>query len=104
MGKKKDEKWKIARTKSSSRAEEGGAARSNNYRCLGGGGGGGNNDKYAVYDFTEDDMRTEIESRKTLAKYGPKSPSRKPVHHRPAVDKYDFLELCKFLRVIVCHL
>lgn len=103
MGKRNDGKRKSTRKKSSARAE-GGATRSSNYCCVGGGGSGSKNDKFAAFDFTDDDDRVEIESRKTLAKFERKSPSRKPVHNRQSVDKYTFLESCKFIRVLVCLL
>ncbi|KAI3445786.1 hypothetical protein Pfo_002451 [Paulownia fortunei] len=55
-------------------------------------GGGSNNGKFSVFEFADDDLRVETESRKTLAKFGTKSPSKKPAHHRQPVDKYVFLE------------
>lgn len=64
------------------------------------GGGSRNNDKYAVFDFADDELRVETESRKTLAKFGTKSPGKKPACDRKAVDKYVFLECCKSMPAI----
>ncbi|KAL8541828.1 hypothetical protein ACS0TY_002907 [Phlomoides rotata] len=79
----------MGKRKSTRKKSSGGVVtNSNNYCCVGG--SGSKNDKYAAFDFTEDDV--EIESRKALAKFGAKSPSGKPVHHRKSVDKYTFLQ------------
>ncbi|KAK6136242.1 hypothetical protein DH2020_030005 [Rehmannia glutinosa] len=56
------------------------------------GGGCRDNGKFSVFEFADDDLRVETESRKTLAKFGTKSPGKKSAHHRRPVDKYTFLE------------
>ncbi|XP_020551252.1 probable ubiquitin-like-specific protease 2A isoform X2 [Sesamum indicum] len=56
------------------------------------GGGSSKDDKFSVFEFADDDLRVETESRKTLAKFGTRSPSKKPAHHHQSVDKYFFLE------------
>ncbi|KAK4401823.1 putative ubiquitin-like-specific protease 2A [Sesamum angolense] len=67
------------------------------------GGGSSKDDKFSVFEFADDDLRVETESRKTLAKFGTRSPSKKPAHHHQLVDKYLFLEYCKSVpaRIIV---
>ncbi|KAL3620981.1 hypothetical protein CASFOL_035893 [Castilleja foliolosa] len=55
-------------------------------------GGGSNNDELSVFDFADDDLRVETESRKSLSKFGTKCPRKKPSRHRQPVDKYLFLE------------
>ncbi|KAL0365204.1 UNVERIFIED_CONTAM: hypothetical protein Sangu_0618000 [Sesamum angustifolium] len=67
------------------------------------GGGSSKDDKFSVFEFADDDLRVETESRKTLAKFGTRSPSKKPAHHHQLVDKYLFLEYCKYVpaRIIV---
>ncbi|KAL2254469.1 UNVERIFIED_CONTAM: hypothetical protein Sindi_0241600 [Sesamum indicum] len=67
------------------------------------GGGSSKDDKFSVFEFADDDLRVETESRKTLAKFGTRSPSKKPAHHHQSVDKYFFLEYCKSVpaRIIV---
>lgn len=67
-----------------------GATSSINY-----GGGGISNSKFSAFEFNDEDTRVENESRKAVAKFGAKSPSKKPVHSRKSIDKYDFLECCK---------
>ncbi|KAK4438099.1 putative ubiquitin-like-specific protease 2B [Sesamum alatum] len=56
------------------------------------GGGESKDDKFSVFEFADDDLRVETESRKTLARFGTRSPSKKPAHHHQSVDKYVFLE------------
>ncbi|GFP86806.1 probable ubiquitin-like-specific protease 2a [Phtheirospermum japonicum] len=55
-------------------------------------GGGSNNEEFSVFEFADDDLRVEAESRKSLAKFGTKSPNKKPSPHRQPVDKYLYLE------------
>ncbi|KAH6793441.1 hypothetical protein C2S52_003918 [Perilla frutescens var. hirtella] len=56
------------------------------------GGGGGNDSKFSAFEFNEDDLQVEAEAGKTLAKFRAKSPSKKSVHRRKSINKYDFLE------------
>ncbi|KAL6517607.1 hypothetical protein OROMI_033308 [Orobanche minor] len=56
------------------------------------GGGGCNYNRFSVFDFADDDLRVETESRKTLAKFGTKSPGKKPALHLQPIDKDTFLQ------------
>ncbi|GER55569.1 sentrin/sumo-specific protease [Striga asiatica] len=60
--------------------------------CVDGGGGGSNYCRLSDFDFTDKDQLVEAESHKFAAKFGAKSPGKKPVHNRRLVDKYRFLE------------
>ncbi|KAL6545815.1 hypothetical protein OROGR_009689 [Orobanche gracilis] len=53
---------------------------------------GCNHNRFAVFEFADDDLHIETESRKTLAKFGTKSPGKKPAHHLQSMDKYTFLQ------------
>ncbi|PIN06512.1 Sentrin-specific cysteine protease (Ulp1 family) [Handroanthus impetiginosus] len=84
MGKKRNTKSKFPRSGEVSTSTSKG----------GGGGGASKNGKFSVFDFDDDDLRVETESRKSLAKFGSKSPSKRPARNREQVDKYVFLQCC----------
>lgn len=51
----------------------------------------------AAFDFNDDDKRVEDEERKAMAKYG-KIPSKKRARRPKSLEKYHFLECCKYPR------
>lgn len=69
------------------------------------GGGGGNCSKFFAFEFNDEDIRVEDESRKAVAKFGAKSPIKKPAHSREkSMDKYDFLASCESVTLAIITL
>ncbi|KAG8368607.1 hypothetical protein BUALT_Bualt15G0063000 [Buddleja alternifolia] len=77
-----------------------GKRRNEKGKSYGGGGGEGNtasnysyggDSKFSVFDFDDDELRIETDSRKSLAKFGARSPNKRSAYCQP-VDKYVFLE------------
>lgn len=52
--------------------------------------------KFAAYDFDEEEQQTEQKSQELLKKFNPKNPKNSNGDQSP-IDKYLFLQVCKFI-------
>ncbi|XP_051146715.1 probable ubiquitin-like-specific protease 2B isoform X2 [Andrographis paniculata] len=84
----------MVKRRDSSKYSRGGGGGGNDAAGRSYGGGGGDVGKFSVFEFADADLRVENESRKNLARFVVKSPSKKSAHHRQSADKYRLLECC----------